>query len=615
MRLLSSRTNFKALWLVTFIFCGLSVTFWTRQCPEETQRTPVARGDRDYYDSDKPNPDDLPAIHAPPHHLSILTADSEQLNSNLANSDLANSNLGPGRQKYQPMECLINDEYSIECRRENDEVYVPFSFLEKYFEVSGRLAEYDGYDRFEWQHSYSKIYQPRGPYSPTGIFMSFENYNVEIRDRVKAISGLEGVPVSTQWGPDPYFYPIQIAQFGLSHYSKNLTEKEPRVTVFERGDGQVRARWESPGKLSQVESVSDKGCGCRVLQFSTDALPPGSGPTLMLGATSDQILSFHIKFSPSAVVSNVSVVVDTSYKKQYILHYTSSKELISARGTNIYYGLGPRADWSLVTRDLLCDLRKGVGLSNSKSVKKTKITIKRVSKVVLQGKGRISNITMATSSHIPQFFDAADWFVRNQDDGGGWPINVVRKLVDGMQELPPGWYSAMAQGQAMSTLTRAFGRTSDRRYLDAALRGTRPFRVPSENGGVLAVFMDRHRWYEEYPTTPSSFVLNGFIYSLIGLYDLQQAAPPGEGKEAAELFAEGMRSLKAMLPLYDTGAGTVYDLRHFMLGIAPNIARWDYHTTHVNLLQLLVSIDPDPVLAGTLRRWVGYTKGRRAKHN
>ncbi|KAI8482163.1 hypothetical protein Bbelb_400510 [Branchiostoma belcheri] len=335
----------------------------------------------------------------------------------------------------------------------------------------------------------------------------------------------------------------------------------------------------------------------------------------MLGATSDQILSFHVKFSPSAVLSNVSVVVDTSYKKQYILHYTSGTDLISAKGTNIYYGIGPRTDWSLITRDLLCDLRKGVGLSNSKSVKKTKITIKRVSKVILQGEGRISNITMATSSHIPQFFDAADWFVRNQDDAGGWPINVVRKLVDGMQELPPGWYSAMAQGQAMSTLTRAYSRTRHRRYLDAALRATKPFRVPSEKGGVLAVFMGQHRWYEEYPTTPSSFVLNGFIYSLIGLYDLQQTAPGEEGKEAAQLYQEGMRSLKALMPLYDTGAGTVYDLRHFMLGIAPNIARWDYHTTHVNLLQLLVSIDPDPVLAGTLKRWVGYTKGRRAKHN
>ena len=43
-----------------------------------------------------------------------------------------------------------------------------------------------------WQHSYSKVYRPSGKYTPHGVFMSFEHYNVEIRDRVKCISGMEG---------------------------------------------------------------------------------------------------------------------------------------------------------------------------------------------------------------------------------------------------------------------------------------------------------------------------------------------------------------------------------------------------------------------------------------
>ena len=52
--------------------------------------------------------------------------------------------------------------------------------------------------------------------------MSFANYQVETRDRVKCVSAIEGVPISTQWSRQGYFYPIQIAQFGLSHYSKEL---------------------------------------------------------------------------------------------------------------------------------------------------------------------------------------------------------------------------------------------------------------------------------------------------------------------------------------------------------------------------------------------------------
>lgn len=41
-----------------------------------------------------------------------------------------------GPIKYQEIECVINGEYSIQGRREENEVYFPFSFLQKYFEVS-----------------------------------------------------------------------------------------------------------------------------------------------------------------------------------------------------------------------------------------------------------------------------------------------------------------------------------------------------------------------------------------------------------------------------------------------------------------------------------------------
>ncbi|CAH1985727.1 unnamed protein product [Acanthoscelides obtectus] len=138
------------------------------------------------------------------------------------------------RLKYNPkaldlqgadeIDCDINGEYVISCRKEGEEVYIPFSFLHRYFEVYGKLATYDGLERFEWSHSYSKIYHPKSKYDPKGVFMYFENYNVEVRERVKCVSAIEGVPVSTQWDSQGYYYPTQIAQFGLSHYSKNLTD-------------------------------------------------------------------------------------------------------------------------------------------------------------------------------------------------------------------------------------------------------------------------------------------------------------------------------------------------------------------------------------------------------
>ncbi len=147
--------------------------------------------------------------------------------------------------------------------------------------------------------------------------------------------------------------------------------------------------------------------------------------------------------------------------------------------------------------------------------------------------------------------------------------------------------------------------------------------------------------YEEYPTSPASFVLNGFIYSLLGLYDLNATAPTSLSRDAGHLYEQGMISLKKMLMLFDTGSGTIYDLRHFTLGkvllsliitlqqclfnshlnfgihpgIEPNIARWDYHATHVNQLLLLAKIHKDPLISRTAERWHSYMYGKRSPHN
>lgn len=335
--------------------------------------------------------------------------------------------------------------------------------------------------------------------------------------------------------------------------------------------------------------------------------------SLVLDNAKDFVLTFDVKFISNG---SVSVVLETTEKgPPYIIHYITSPLLLSFKAREVTYGIGPRSTWSSVSRDLVTDLRKGVGLSNTKVVKATKIMPRRVVQLVLRGSGFISNITVSSTAHMAAFFAASDWLLYNQDEHGGWQIKVTRKLGEGFKSLEPGWYSAMAQGQAMSTLVRAYLATHNPAYLGAAIRATSPFKRTSEQRGVKATFMSKYDWYEEYPTTPSSFVLNGFIYSLIGLYDVAETAGNKLGREAGVLFSQGLESLKSMLPLFDTGSGTVYDLRHFTLGVAPNLARWDYHTTHINQLQLLASVDSAPIFREYVKRWKTYLKGGRAKHN
>lgn len=502
----------------------------------------------------------------------------------------------------EEIDCHINGEYTVSCRREADEVYIPFSFIHKYFEVYGKLAKYDDTERFEWSHSYSKVYYPKGKYDPKGVFLYFENYNVELRERVKCISGTEGVPISTQWEVQGYFYPTQIAQFGLSHYSKNLTEPEPRFKIIEDGSTHY-SNWS--GMV-----VRENG----IVEYSSQA---GGIITLNLDHVLDFIMSVDLQLSYRDNSSLVVVLQNREKFETWILHYSCQAPTIFSLDAEVYYKINcDEGQWTHLTRDLLVDLQKGLSIQN-KPKKKFSRSKYKVTKIILEGRGKLDNLTLATSRHLDQFYAAANWLVRHQDPGtGGW-LNIVRRRwgPPGMKDLLPGWLSAMGQGHGMSVLARAYHTSRDPIYLKAGLEALRPFHTPSEKGGVLAKFFGGYPWYEEYPTQPSSFVLNGFIYSLIGIYDLLTLAPKENRNEAKVLFEQGMESLRKLLPLYDSGSGSFYDLRHLSLGSAPNVARWDYHATHVNQLLLLATIDNSTIISSTASRWIRYMSGKRAPHN
>uniref|UniRef100_W8AM00 heparosan-N-sulfate-glucuronate 5-epimerase n=1 Tax=Ceratitis capitata TaxID=7213 RepID=W8AM00_CERCA len=531
----------------------------------------------------------------------------------------------------QNIECWINQEYSIPCKHstENNEVYVPFSFLRSYFDVSGVMlatttssvndninnADDNALPRFAWSHSNAKVNVPKGKYDTRGRFAYFENYNVEVRERVKCISAAEGVPISTQWEKSGYFYPTQIAQFALAHYSKNIADPPPKIKVLEDADTN-KATWLTP-KSSNISRIWHPKFNSTVIQYET-AIGYDSAVRMEVNQTLELVLSVDLLLVTNS--SSLMVVLQSRDSQQtYTLHYIPANLRLSTQEHNIYYGMGTSAvnRWRHITRDLYIDVQKGL---MSGSDKKSQSRIRRnelhVSSVAFLGVGFFDNITLSTYDHMAHFYDAAEWFIHHQDTKtGGWP-NPVKRNLNGFTELKAGWLSAMGQGHAISVLARAYYHSGgDKRYLKAAALGLKPFKVNSSDGGVLAQFMDKYYWYEEYPTTPASFVLNGFIYSLLGLYDLNSTAPLSIAREAGKLFHQGMFSLKKMLLLYDTGSGTSYDLRHLSLGTAPNLARDDYHATHVSQLLLLSTIDSDPLLMETAERWKGYMFGKRAKHN
>ena len=120
--------------------------------------------------------------------------------------------------------------------------------------------------------------------------------------------------------------------------------------------------------------------------------------------------------------------------------------------------------------------------------------------------------------------------------------------------------------------------TGNQTYMQAALNSTQLLSINVSEGGVL-------RYYNNYCSMTSilmvSYVLNGYIYTLVSLYDLIQEF---NDSVSIELYDNGIQTLNAMIGLFDLGCSSSYDLVHHSVpGSAPNIARVKVIITHTLL--------------------------------
>ena len=197
----------------------------------------------------------------------------------------------------------------------------------------------------------------------------------------------------------------------------------------------------------------------------------------------------------------------------------------------------------------------------------------------------------------------------------------------------------MGQGQAISLLSRFYAHFKQEKYIISAGRALNLLNITTQNGGVKAYFQNstEYWWYEEYPTQPYSlFVLNGFMYSMFGIFDFisvyrminNNSHLRIYNEQAVVLFKNGLKSLQRMISSYDSGIRSFYDLRHLSNPkINPNVARWDYHKLHVSQLNFLISIieggifndlfdKTDVRLLKVIRkRWSNYTIGKWNKNS
>lgn len=193
------------------------------------------------------------------------------------------------------------------------------------------------------------------------------------------------------------------------------------------------------------------------------------------------------------------------------------------------------------------------------------------------------------------FLIQADWLRDNlvsMPDGFGlW----LHWFAQPSYSLEPPWVSAMAQGQGISALLRAFDLTDDNSYLEAAQLAFQAFRHDVADGGVSFQDANGCLWFEEYPSRPASHVLNGFIFALWGIFDFWRVTAD---ESIRAFWQQGVDTLKVNLPRYERGNDwSRYDL------IREEKASYDYHLTHVMQLEVLAQLTGEPLISGKAERW------------
>jgi hypothetical protein len=118
----------------------------------------------------------------------------------------------------------------------------------------------------------------------------------------------------------------------------------------------------------------------------------------------------------------------------------------------------------------------------------------------------------------------------------------------------PPWVSSLAQGTALQAIARSAEKLDRMPELLPRIQdGLKLFEQSPPTGVRVETEDGAH--YVQYSFWPSLRIINGFVQSLVGLYDVAQIT--GD-KRAAKLFADGDRAARAEVPQFDTGAWSLY---------------------------------------------------------
>lgn len=181
----------------------------------------------------------------------------------------------------------------------------------------------------------------------------------------------------------------------------------------------------------------------------------------------------------------------------------------------------------------------------------------------------------------------AEWAVENQQDDGGWKTFAYNK--------PNAPYSSMAQGEGISLLIRAAIATNDKRYSEAAEKAKEFMLKPISEGGTAEYIGQAVIFYED---TDNPVILNGWIFSLWGLYDYCKYK---KDERVQEILKKTLETMKRKLPDFDTKYWSKYE-------DGKRICSPFYHKLHIAQLRVMYDLFGDEIYKEYADKWEAYQR-------
>lgn len=193
------------------------------------------------------------------------------------------------------------------------------------------------------------------------------------------------------------------------------------------------------------------------------------------------------------------------------------------------------------------------------------------------------------SKYKEAFMRTVEWALKNQEENGAWDtFSIVGTRIP---------YSSMAQGEGASLLVRAYKETCDEKYLKAAKQAVDFMCIPIAGGGCTQ-YMNNKLWFKEYIEKP--VVLNGWIFSIWGLYDYYKASNDQAYKN---ILDNAIQTLEKDMETFDYNYWSKYDMEN-------TIASPFYHRLHIAQLQVMYELFDCEIFLRYAKKWEKYQENK-----